>query len=414
MPMNKSLYPKPPLPQPLSGSDIGSFAHYTITKRLPKIAQETIQDNEFPQIINRNLEQLIQDIPHQPIRDLEDEEAPDSESWHRNLQPFIGKNWLDIPWFVAEMYFYRRILEAIGFHQPGPLQGFDPFWKQKKRVLDAAHSTTTTLASLVERAVSTQQEFPMNWQAELQELLVLNVWGNQADLSMWSADEDRPDHQASEDQKTHLLVNDADQVAKFLSASGRLRRVDFILDNYGPELIHDIGLADFFLTLDLVESVRFHAKPAPHYVSDAMIIDVHRTLDFLSGHKEQAVRQIGRRMKAYLQEHRLEIVDDYFWSSPTYFWEMPKYMISELAISDLVISKGDANYRRLSGDLNWPATTPFQDVVGYFPSSLLALRVLKAELALGLSPAKVSWLDNQEADWKFSGQWAVIQFWKKP
>jgi hypothetical protein len=85
-------------------------------------------------------------------------------------------------------------------------------------------------------------------------------------------------------------------------------------------------------------------------------------------------------------------------------------MISELSTSDLVFSKGDANYRRLSGDLDWAPTTPFQDVVGYFPTALLALRVLKAELALGLSASQVQQLDNQDPEWRANGQWAVIQF----
>jgi hypothetical protein len=49
----------------------------------------------------------------------------------------------------------------------------------------------------------------------------------------------------------------------------------------------------------------------------------------------------------------------------------------------------------------------------YFPTSLLALRVLKAELALGISPSQVNRLDNQDPDWKTNGQWAVIQLCKK-
>jgi hypothetical protein len=90
---------------------------------------------------------------------------------------------------------------------------------------------------------------------------------------------------------------------------------------------------------------------------------------------------------------------------------MPKHIHQELVESDLVISKGDANYRRLAGDLNWPPTTPFADVVRYFPSPLLALRVLKAELALGLTPEQVLNLESQDPKWKVNGNWAVIQFY---
>jgi hypothetical protein len=119
---------------------------------------------------------------------------------------------------------------------------------------------------------------------------------------------------------------------------------------------------------------------------------------------------MSARVQDHLDGDRLELKDDFFWTSPLYFWEMPASIRQELSESDLVISKGDANYRRLSGDLDWPPTTSFQDVVRYFPTPLVALRVLKAELALGLTANQVQNLDNQEPDWKFNGKWAVIQF----
>jgi hypothetical protein len=228
---------------------------------------------------------------------------------------------------------------------------------------------------------------------------------------MWSSNEERPDHKAHDDQQSHLLVEDSHQVAKFFNTgSERIKRVDFILDNYGPELIHDIGLADYLLMMDLTQTVRFHAKPTPHYVSDAMIPDVHSTLAYLEDHHEPAVRDLGLRIAGYLQEGQLEITEDYFWTSPTYFWEMPTYIRDLLSTADLVISKGDANYRRLAGDLDWSPTTSFDDVMRYFPTSLLALRVLKAELALGLSPSQVERLNLDDPQWKVNGKWAVIQF----
>jgi hypothetical protein len=122
---------------------------------------------------------------------------------------------------------------------------------------------------------------------------------------------------------------------------------------------------------------------------------------------------MSARIQNHLDNERLELKDDFFWTSPLYFWEMPQNIRQELSESDLVISKGDANYRRLAGDLKWPSTTSFQEVVRYFPSSLLALRVLKAELALGLTATQVRDLDSQEPDWKFNGNWSVIQFLKR-
>jgi hypothetical protein len=83
---------------------------------------------------------------------------------------------------------------------------------------------------------------------------------------------------------------------------------------------------------------------------------------------------------------------------------------AELARADLVISKGDANYRRLLGDRHWAFTTPFDEVVSYFPAPVLALRTLKAEVACGLSAEQVEHLDNTHPDWLTSGEWGVIQF----
>lgn len=409
--MNKYATPATPLPEPLSGSVSGSFAHNTITQRFPKIVRQTLADNDFPPQVRQNLETLIEEIPSAPLSEIDDPAAPDFHQWQRYLTPYLENNWLQVPWFLVEMYFYRRILTAIGFHQSGYLGGYDPFLKQKQRVLESASGSNGKLGRQLAQALVAWQASSGDQRADLQQLLVLNVWGNQADLSMWLAGENRPDHQDTNDQRTHLLVDDSDLVFDYLTTSqDRPARVDFILDNYGPELVHDIGLADYLLSTEMVSRIRFHAKPTPHYVSDAMITDVHSTLAYLAGSQEKSVRELAKRVKEHLQMGRLDLKEDYFWTSPCYFWEMPNHLHQELSQSDLVISKGDANYRRLAGDLNWPPTTPFKEVMRYFPTALLALRVLKAELALGLSPQQVQELDNQETDWKFNGNWAVIQF----
>jgi uncharacterized protein with ATP-grasp and redox domains len=411
--MTKNRTPITPLPDPMDGSEPGTFAHAAVTKRFPKILRQTIGDNNFPPQVRQNLEQLIDEIPAAHLKEFSDPSAPDNQDWQQYLIPYLGKNWLEVPWFIAEMYFYRRIIAAIGFYQPGPMRGYDPFLKEKKQGLASATQSINNLGDFLAAAIQPSRADSDRRRSDLHQLLVLNVWGNQADLSMWSAGEDRPDHQDKADQRSHLLADDADQVFEHLAGlSSQPTRVDFILDNYGPELVHDIGLADYLLSTDLAETVRFHAKPNPTYVSDAMIKDIHATLAYLDEIPRKSVREMSARIQNYLGEERLELKSDSFWTSPLYFWEMPDDIRQELIESDLVISKGDANYRRLSGDLDWPPTTSFQDVVRYFPAPLLALRVLKAELALGLTSTQERELDAQDPDWKYNGNWAVIQFHK--
>jgi hypothetical protein len=133
-------------------------------------------------------------------------------------------------------------------------------------------------------------------------------------------------------------------------------------------------------------------------------------LDWFATRPDERVRALGARCSTHILTGQLKLSEDFFWTSPLSFWEMPVRIRELLETSDLVISKGDANYRRLVGDRYWPHTTPFADVVGYFPAPLLALRVLKAELALGLTAEKVAQLNADDPDWLVNGNWAVIQF----
>ena len=85
-----------------------------------------------------------------------------------------------------------------------------------------------------------------------------------------------------------------------------------------------------------------------------------------------------------------ELLPRAHWSSasPLFYYEMPGDLHAELARMDLVIVKGDANYRRLLGDAHWPHETPFADVVSYFPAPVVALRTFKSEVAVGLAPGQ--------------------------
>ena len=92
---------------------------------------------------------------------------------------------------------------------------------------------------------------------------------------------------------------------------------------------------------------------------------------------------------------------------------MPEDLCATLARSDLVISKGDANYRRLIGDCHWDPTTPFESAAGYFPATIVALRTLKAELIVGLAPGQAEQLQTEDPSWRVNGKRGVIQFLKK-
>jgi hypothetical protein len=80
-----------------------------------------------------------------------------------------------------------------------------------------------------------------------------------------------------------------------------------------------------------------------------------------------------------------------------------------LGRSDLVILKGDVNYRRLLDDCHWPPTTRLEDVTGYFPASFLTLRTLKGEIMVGLEPGQAEALSAADPTWLINGKRGVIQ-----
>ena len=146
-------------------------------------------------------------------------------------------------------------------------------------------------------------------------------------------------------------------------------------------------------------------------MSDATIEDVHSTLAGLAAAPHPSVQRLAERLHDHLESGRLRLSDAFFWNSPLDFWEMPSDIRQVLASSDLVISKGDANYRRLSGDRHWPLSTSLADVLRYFPAPLALVRVLKSETVIGLQPGQPGRLSRQDPGWMTDGKWGLVQFW---
>jgi uncharacterized protein with ATP-grasp and redox domains len=242
-------------------------------------------------------------------------------------------------------------------------------------------------------------------------LLYFALWGNRADLSLWPINEEESEETRQEIhlEQTHILVDDTSRLAERITSFDKVR-IDIIADNAGFELVCDLCLADFLLASQAAGIIHLHLKPHPTFVSDATIKDVHDTLEVLAADGDQEVQSLAYRLQNYITEGRLLCRDDYFWTAPLVFWEMPEELRSELAQSSLIFIKGDANYRRCLGDRKWSYTTPFEDIVCYFPAPIAALRTLKSEVAAGLQLEQIETLNQEDPQWLTNGQWGVIQF----
>ena len=390
------------------GSESGTFAHHTVVVRLPEIARRAIQENAWTPQQRRAVETLIADIPDQPIRMLKDNDAPDAAWWDRALLPYLGNNWLDIPWFLAETYFYRRMLEATGYFLEGPGLHQDPYRYQKLKALEATQADTRRLFQQVNHLLTGA----LDVSSALERLLLVNLWANQVDLSLWPVDQvERPDHADPGNAASFILVDQREKVAGYLGhlSPGTVRQVDFLIDNAGFECVVDLALAHALLELKIADKIIFHLKIHPTFVSDAMITDANYTVRTLAGREDPEVAQAGQALAADLAQGRLVLKDHPFWTSPYPMWEMPDDLYRELSRSNLVMSKGDANYRRLLGDRHWRDTDSFEAILSYMPSSLVALRTLKSDPLVGIMNGQADTISQKDPQWRTDGRWGIIQ-----
>ncbi|MGE5264285.1 MAG: damage-control phosphatase ARMT1 family protein [Acidobacteriota bacterium] len=387
------------LPPLILTSEEGSFARRTFEVRIPRIVKDTIAANDFPPEILQALNSLHDEITGGVITPLH-QDAPDRRFWDLHSQEYIGKSWLDVPWYWAEAFFYRRVLEATGYFVPGPSYQRDPYANQKNAELRPDAGPHALHAIL--------QNLPVLPEDAFKALLHASVWGNRTDLS-YNVSQNDPGALALEQEAANLVVDDTARVWEHLIAR-RGGQVDFICDNAGTELLFDFALADFLLREGLASRITLHLKPQPFFVSDGMIKDAEFSLGTLAQSTVSEVARLGRHLQEEREVRHFIFAEHPFWTTCLFFFEMPPDLRVDLAPASLVISKGDANYRRLLGDCHWLPATPFDAIVSYFPAPLAALRTLKAELIAGLRPGEAERYRIQDPAWLTNGQRGVVQF----
>lgn len=73
--------------------------------------------------------------------------------------------------------------------------------------------------------------------------------------------------------------------------------------------------------------------------------------------------------------------------------------------------QGDLNYRKLTGDLDWPTSTSFRQALrGFSPAPVLAVRTAKGGPVVGLAPGLGERTASVAQDWNISGNYGMIQF----
>lgn len=320
-------------------------------------------------------------------------------AWQQALRPLIGRPWLDLPWYEAEASFYLRVLTATGYYErAAPGYGRDPFAHLKHAELQ--RNGPRLAAELAD--------------AELAVLLRSSLWGNRVDLSNYEIERGHagsviasaaaPPDAGGQHAPDELVI---DHAAAALRCLARARRVDMATDNAGAELTCDLALVDRLLAGG-VRQVRLHVKDAPFFVSDATAADLHATLAALNALPPPA-QAIGRRLTSALADGTLRVQPHWFWNGPRHFPDLPDELAGTLAQADLVIFKGDVNYRRLLSDRQWPPDAEVGAIAGYLSAPALILRTLKSEIVAGLAPGQADQLARRDREWLINGRRGIIQ-----
>ncbi|XP_002733588.2 damage-control phosphatase ARMT1-like [Saccoglossus kowalevskii] len=425
------------MPEPLSAKYVDQFAYPTVKDRLPVILTKVIDTvyqykntaaeqhgeagKEDCKFIVSKLSELKNAIQtDKPLTVLADGRG-DVSIWNKAIQKEIDDHgnkhpsWFKSPWLLTECYMYRKINESI--RMSSKLQEFDPFGEQKRSALKNSHDACIVLANYIHDITKDNKDVTYE---QFSKILQIALWGNKCDLSISAGVENSQNVSPLlylNEMASNILVDSTQQVWQALleaRKNGKQTRVDIILDNMGFELFSDLCFAEFLLRTSLAHSIHLHYKVMPWFVSDVTREDFLWTLQTLKDSPNEVLSKLSETWQNRLQDESWVIKGDDFWTTACDFRQMKSkapHLYDDLTSSSMCFFKGDLNYRKLVGDLNWNHTTPYELTLGGFhPSPHCALRTIKCDLVVGLQEGRAEEITKLNADWMLGGDYGVIHF----
>ncbi|MGG7054076.1 damage-control phosphatase ARMT1 family protein [Nitrosomonas sp. ANs5] len=364
------------MPAKLSPGEPGSFAAFTLERRMPAILAglQAHADTSTRQALH----QLAAEIPQGSITPLP---AAIFGELGQSIAPHCGLRWHEAPFLDVELYFYARILLAFGYT---PAIAADPFAAVKFRATQQAIAWLAGTPCYSDPARS------------ITAIIRWAVTSNSADLSQLTT---------ADQNQISLLVDDSQAVADLLHAAPQ--RIDFVLDNAGLDVLADLLLIRALCRKGL--RVAAHVRPYPMFVSDLTLSDLEHLLATLAGNPVSSIQQLGEESIAAIQSGQLTIHVSPALGLPICFCEDRARTAATFGDADLVIFKGDLNYRYFVGDRHWPHTTAKQRFAERFGRPAIALRSLKSEVLVGLSVETQAQTGQLEPAWLTNGHHGIIQ-----
>ncbi|KAE9037142.1 hypothetical protein PR002_g6723 [Phytophthora rubi] len=391
----------------------GTFVDATYKSRMPELIRDCVAMNResFSEDKCQHLLQLASNMINNakiPLPSQYPEQAAESRTSSEWEALLTGKNytWQNAPWFLSEHYMFHLILLLTEYYTTG----IDPF--RPSKVAELAEDTPWRLLQTAIGLSDQEESSSESHRGQLKRFMKLCLWGNMADGCNKDVKDSVSGADASLDfDDDMLLVDDSDKVISYLEQKARdagdAKRlgVEYINDNSGTEMLLDLAMADHLLAHNWCGKVTMNVKAEPMFVSDAIVSDVHEHIaEMQRSTRTLEVQALGTRLAEYVSKEQLVIREDIAWNRYLFFHELPAELHARLAReAALVIIKGDLNYRRLLCDRMWPAATPIEDVVPYFPTAFVAFRTMKSNLVAGIPPEVVMQWEKEHPMWPFNG-----------
>ena len=380
-------------------------------------------------------ESMLGNAVLEPIRH---DGRPDIETYNTEFGTLRNRTWQAAPWLYTECYMYRLIhsfftLSTSFWHS------YDMFATSKKSSLVGSKKGTIELVKRFQgliQAINEKQAVDEETQkAIFEEMIQISLWGNATDLSLLtslSVEElnSRQGKAVRESNKKNILVDDTEQVWNLLSSlrsSGSSTDSHIVLDNAGFELLTDLVFAGYLIQSGYAKKVVLHGKRMPWFVSDVMLDDLDYLIQgFINGtiyddidpEDQDELHDAGIYWKGLMDHDKLELRTELFWTTQHPFGRLPIVdpgLFEDLADADLVVFKGDLNYRKLTYDGMWPHSTPFSEALGPLAKKhngqgvrSLVLRTAKADVCVGLKPGQD---EKLEEGWTRYGKYAMVSYW---
>ncbi|KAF2226697.1 hypothetical protein BDZ85DRAFT_256615 [Elsinoe ampelina] len=465
-----------------NNSDQNSFAYQSARDRWPIIITGVIDDVhkavgaseeagaewDGKQVISK-LAALKYELQHNRELTPLEGKFDDIQRYNAELTARSPLHWHTAPWLFSECYMYRRM--SLIFQESQYWKTYDffsnvknsTFRSSRKAVLELTHKYNAIAAQLTSPPASLASATPeQRREADLllfTEMCEISLWGNATDLSLLASASyvDIASLQGAEARKRaekNILVTDVPAAFSTLwdlreRDPKSERRVDIVLDNSGFELFVDAVLAAYLIKANLATTIVFHPKDIPWFVSDVTPKDFSTLFQVLLNAKsfyetpsetekadgvtpvsltteeEKELQTLAEDWMFMYTEGKFVLRPNGLWTEGGSFWRLPKEkpdLMEDLRKAELVVFKGDLNYRKLLADAKWAPTTSFSTALGPLgPGSglrVLSLRTCKGDVIVGLPEGRDEELkamengggDSGARKWAWTGKWAVIEY----